>query len=59
MMLSTGIGAEIPRPLATVVVGGMASALMLTLLVLPVLYSLFGAKDAIQAERAVDPPTAG
>lgn len=38
MALSTGVGAEVQRPLATVVVGGILSATILTLLVLPVLY---------------------
>jgi cobalt-zinc-cadmium resistance protein CzcA len=42
MMLATAVGAEVQRPLATVVVGGIISSLLLTLLVLPVLYSLFG-----------------
>jgi cobalt-zinc-cadmium resistance protein CzcA len=41
MALSTSAGAEVQRPLATVVVGGLISATLLTLLVLPVLYSLF------------------
>lgn len=41
MLLARGIGAEIQRPLATVVVGGLISSTMLTLLVLPVLYALF------------------
>ncbi len=44
MMLATAVGAEVQRPLATVVVGGILSSLALTLLVLPALYSLFGAK---------------
>jgi cobalt-zinc-cadmium resistance protein CzcA len=42
MMLATAIGAEVQRPLATVVVGGITSSLLLTLLVFPVLYSLCG-----------------
>jgi len=42
MMLSTGIGAEVQRPLATVVVFGMACDTLLTMLALPVLYLLFG-----------------
>jgi AcrB/AcrD/AcrF family len=42
MMLSTGIGAEVQRPLATVVVFGMACDTFLTMLALPVLYLLFG-----------------
>lgn len=40
MALNTGVGAEVQRPLATVVIGGMISATILTLLVLPVLYLL-------------------
>ncbi len=36
--LATGIGSDVQRPLATVIVGGLASALVLTLLVLPALY---------------------
>jgi heavy metal efflux system protein len=42
MMLSTGIGAEVQKPLATVVVFGMACDTLLTMLALPVLYLLFG-----------------
>ncbi len=41
MALNTGTGAEVQRPLATVVIGGIISATLLTLLVLPVLYRLF------------------
>jgi cobalt-zinc-cadmium resistance protein CzcA len=41
MLLARGIGAEIQRPLATVVVGGLLSSTALTLLVLPVLYAHF------------------
>src|SRR6202022_1289309 len=41
MALATGRGAEVQRPLATVVIGGLISSTMLTLLVLPVLYSMF------------------
>ena len=40
MALSTGVGAEVQRPLATVVIGGVVSSTLLTLLVLPVLYDL-------------------
>ena len=42
MALNTGLGAEVQRPLATVVIGGVLSSTLLTLLVLPVLYSLIG-----------------
>jgi cobalt-zinc-cadmium resistance protein CzcA len=38
MMLATGVGAEVQRPLATVVVGGLVSSTTLTLLVLPTVY---------------------
>jgi cobalt-zinc-cadmium resistance protein CzcA len=41
MALSTGAGAEVQRPLATVVIGGLMIATFLTLFVLPVLYLLF------------------
>jgi cobalt-zinc-cadmium resistance protein CzcA len=41
MALSTGIGAETQKPLAVVVIGGLVSATLLTLFVLPVLYVLF------------------
>lgn len=39
MALNTGIGAEVQRPLATVVIGGILSATLLTLVVLPALYT--------------------
>ncbi len=42
MALNTGIGAEVQRPLATVVIGGVASANILTLIVLPAIYRVFG-----------------
>jgi len=44
MALNTGIGAEVQRPLATVVIGGVLSSTLLTLFVLPVLYSLRGGR---------------
>jgi cobalt-zinc-cadmium resistance protein CzcA len=45
MALATGTGAEVQRPLATVVVGGILSSTALTLLVLPALYRLTARKD--------------
>ena len=42
MALATGTGAEVQKPLATVVIGGLISATLLTLLVLPALYARFG-----------------
>ena len=44
MAISTNVGAEVQRPLATVVIGGLITATILTLLVLPVLYSIFDSK---------------
>lgn len=44
MAISTSAGAEVQRPLATVVIGGLFSATLLTLVVLPVLYSMFNSK---------------
>ena len=41
MALSHGAGAEVQRPLATVVIGGLLSSTLLTLVVLPILYALF------------------
>jgi cobalt-zinc-cadmium resistance protein CzcA len=44
MALATGTGAEVQKPIATVVIGGLISATLLTLFVLPALYALFGRK---------------
>jgi cobalt-zinc-cadmium resistance protein CzcA len=41
MAISTNAGAEVQRPLATVVIGGLVTATLLTMIVLPVLYSYF------------------
>lgn len=45
MALATSTGAEVQRPLATVVIGGILSSTALTMLVLPVLYRLAHARD--------------
>jgi len=50
MMLATGVGAEVQRPLATVVVGGLVTSTVLTLLVLPSLYPWFARIGAKQPE---------
>ncbi len=47
MALSTSAGAEVQRPLATVVIGGLVTATLLTLLVLPVLYALTERRPAV------------
>ena len=44
MALGSGAGAEVQKPLATVVIGGLISATLLTLFVLPTLYARFGQK---------------
>ena len=45
MAFNTGIGAEVQRPLATVVIGGLLMDNTLTLIILPALYSLFGSRN--------------
>ena len=46
MAVSTSAGAEVQRPLATVVIGGLLSSTVLTLVVLPILYELFERSSA-------------
>jgi cobalt-zinc-cadmium resistance protein CzcA len=48
MALNVGTGAEVQRPLATVVIGGIISSTLLTLLVLPALYSLVHGRERPQ-----------
>ncbi len=51
MAVNTGIGSEVQRPLATVVVGGIVSSTLLTLLVLPALYRVVHGSDAVGRGR--------
>jgi len=51
MALNTGTGAEVQRPLATVVIGGIISSTLLTLLVLPVLYHWLHQRDNKKTEN--------
>lgn len=53
MALNTGIGAEVQKPLATVVIGGLVSSTILTLLVLPVLYGFLGERRMRAESKAV------
>ncbi len=46
MAISTGVGAEVQRPLATVVIGGVITSTVLTLFVLPILYAIVGRRRA-------------
>ncbi|WKK64630.1 CusA/CzcA family heavy metal efflux RND transporter [Lutimonas zeaxanthinifaciens] len=55
MAVSTGAGAEVQRPLATVVIGGLVSSTLLTMIVLPVLYSLFNKSRKVKLDALKDP----
>ena len=55
MALGTGAGAEVQKPLATVVIGGLISATLLTLFVLPTLYARYGRKDVPLDENLDEP----
>jgi cobalt-zinc-cadmium resistance protein CzcA len=50
LLFATGTGSEVQRPLATVVVGGLVTATLLTLLVIPALYPWFTGAKAQKAE---------
>jgi cobalt-zinc-cadmium resistance protein CzcA len=52
MALNTGIGSEVQRPLATVVIGGILSSTLLTLFILPCLYQLMHSRIAVRARRS-------
>ena len=51
MLMSNGVGAEIQRPLASVIVGGLVTATLLTLFVLPVLFSWFSKAKIVELKR--------
>lgn len=55
MAMATGMGAEVQRPLASVVIGGILSSTILTLLVLPVLYGWFEPRRKTEEEQADAP----
>ena len=50
LMIATGTGSEVQRPLATVVIGGLATSTVLTLLVLPALYKWFAVRTAASGD---------
>jgi cobalt-zinc-cadmium resistance protein CzcA len=67
MAFNTGMGAEVQRPLATVVIGGVISAMVMSLLVLRVLYMVFagpvqrdneGTSAELESERVPEPVSA-
>ncbi len=55
MALNTGIGSEVQRPLATVVIGGIISSTLLTLVVLPALYRLVHGRTIVQKQMGAVP----
>lgn len=57
MAISSSAGAEVQKPLATVVIGGLISATFLTLFVLPLLYLIFNSKINIKRKKIVKPIT--
>lgn len=59
MMLSASAGAEVQRPLATVIIGGIFSATVLTLIVLPVIYDMFGTDDVHGKDEQERNPDSG
>ncbi|MGE5786396.1 MAG: efflux RND transporter permease subunit [Myxococcales bacterium] len=54
MALATGVGAEVQRPLATVVIGGLVTSTLATLFALPTLYLRFGGAAAADTDAASD-----
>ena len=57
MAVSTGAGAEVQKPLATVVIGGLITATLLTLVVLPLLYILFTKKKSLDKNAVIKATT--
>ncbi len=57
MAIATGAGAEVQRPLATVVIGGIVSSTFLTLVLLPTLYEWIERKTKIAARTPAQPPS--
>ena len=58
MALNVGLGSEVQRPLATVVIGGIISSTILTLLVLPALYRMVRGQDDASTTGAPEPQAA-
>lgn len=54
MALNTATGAEVQRPLATVVIGGIISSTLLTLLILPILYQMIHRKTDIKNKKPTE-----
>lgn len=58
MAISTSAGAEVQRPLATVVIGGLVTSTLLTMIVLPLFYSIFDKPLKIRKKKSKLPPAA-
>ena len=56
LLFATGPGSEIQRPLAIVVIGGLVTATLLTLILLPILYDRFALPRAEAEEPPAPPP---
>ena len=56
MAISTAPGSEVQRPLATVVIGGLVTATLLTMFLLPVIYAFFGKTKTFHAPGSLPPP---
>ena len=56
MAIATGAGAEVQRPLATVVIGGILSSTFLTLVLLPLLYDWFEKERKLRKPSAEETP---
>ena len=56
MALNVGLGSEVQRPLATVVIGGIISSTLLTLVVLPALYRMVHGRDEAKSACAISHP---
>jgi cobalt-zinc-cadmium resistance protein CzcA len=55
LLAATGVGAEVQQPLATVVVGGLVSSTILTLLVIPAVHKWFAPRPATETRPHHDP----
>jgi len=51
MAISTSAGAEVQRPLATVVIGGLVTSTLLTMIILPLFYSIFDRPEKIKIRK--------
>ncbi len=56
MAVNTGVGAEVQRPLATVVIGGVLTSMLATLLIAPVLYQTFGPRRPVPGSAPPETP---